>query len=173
MVSLLYKWLLAFVLMTGPEKPAVPWAAAHPIFLSVTQIEHNAKEKTLEVSCKLFTDDFEKTLRQHYSDKIELLNEPAKKQMNIIVNDYIQKHFSIKADGKPVILQFIGFEQEEEGIISYFQASNIASVKKITVFNNLLYEYKTEQMGIIHAIVNGNRKSTRLNNPDANAEFEF
>ena len=38
----------------------------HPIFVSVTEIEHNAKDKTLEISCKIFTDDFEKTLRLTY-----------------------------------------------------------------------------------------------------------
>ena len=172
MVSLLYKWLLAFTLVnnTGVEPAAT---IVHPIFVSVTEIKHNAKDKTLEISCKLFTDDFEKTLRQHYPSKIDLLNEKLKASMGVTVNDYIQKHFSIKADGKNVAFQFIGFEQQEEGIVSFFQANNIVSVKKIDVFNNLLYEYSNQQMGIIHVIVNGNRKSSKLNNPETNALFEF
>ena len=172
MVSLLYKWLLSFVLINNTGAwPAAP--IVHPIFVSVTEIEHNATAKTLEISCKIFTDDFEKTLRLHYPSKIDLLNEKMKAPMGIIVNGYIQKHFSIKVDGKNVPLQFIGFEQQEEGIISYFQANNIAAVKKIEVFNNLLYEYSNQQMGIIHSIVNGIRKSSKLNNPESNVGFEF
>jgi hypothetical protein len=70
-------------------------------------------------------------------------------------------------------MKFIGYEQQEEGITSYFQVDNIAKIKKIQVFNNLLYEFNIQQMGIIHAIVNGNRKSSKLNNPEANALFEW
>lgn len=174
MATMYYKWLMIFFLpfnsqFLSYEKKEI----FHPIFVSVTEIEHNAKDKTLEISCKLFTDDFEKTLRLQYPSKIDLLNEKLKASMGVIVNDYIQKHFSIKADGKNVALQFIGFEQQEEGIVSFFQANNIVSVKKIDVFNDLLYEYSNQQMGIIHVIVNGNRKSSKLNNPETNASFEF
>ena len=70
-------------------------------------------------------------------------------------------------------MKFIGYEQQEEGITSYFQVDNIASIKKIQVFNNLLYEFNVQQMGIIHAIVNGNRKSSKLNNPEVKALFEW
>ncbi len=171
MATLLYKWLLAFVLLHPATR--LPADKPHPIFVSVTEIEHNTKDKTLEISCKLFTDDFEKTLRKHYTSKIDLLDEKQKAAMGTIVNDYIQKHLTIKVDGRNTPLQFIGFEQQEEGIMSFFQASNIAAVKKISVFNNLLYDYSEQQMGIIHVIVNGNRKSTRINNPESSASFEF
>lgn len=170
MAAILYKWLFVFTLL-------FPGLAVtenvHPVYLSVTEIEHNAKEKTLEISCKIYTDDFEKTLRMHYPNKIDLMNDAAKPQMGPIVTDYIQKHFSVKADGKTVALQFLGYEKQEEAIVSFYQVNNIASVKKIEVTDNLLYEYQEQQIGIVHVTVNGSRKSTKLNNPDANAVFEF
>lgn len=170
MAAILYKWLFVFTLLF----PSLDMKENfHPVYLSVTEIEHNAKEKTLEISCKIYTDDFEKTLRMHYPNKIDLMNDAAKPQMEPIVNEYIQKHFSVKADGKAVALQFLGYEKQEEGIVSFFQVNNIAAVKKIEVFDNLLYEYKEQQIGIVHVTVNGNRKSTKLNNPDASVVFEF
>lgn len=168
----MYKWLgIIFLLINGIQLKEN--SALHPVFVSVTEIEHNAKDKTLEISCKIYTDDFEKTLRMHYPNKIDLMNRENRTQMGPIVSEYIQKHLSVKADGKPVALQFLGYEQQEEAIVSFYQAANIASVKKLQVFNNLLYEYQEQQIEIIHVTVNGNRKSTKLNNPDANAEFEF
>ncbi|MFT3683136.1 MAG: hypothetical protein QM791_22945 [Ferruginibacter sp.] len=167
-----YKWLFFFLMSFQASKPA-PVSNIHPFFVSVTQIEHNAKEQTLEVSCKIFTDDFEKTLRLHYKDKIDLLDEKMKNVMNPLVSGYILQHFSIKADDKPVQLKFIGFEQQEEGIVSYFEAGNVLSPKKITVFNNLLYEYQETQTGIIHVTVNGKRQSTKLENPASTGEFSF
>lgn len=166
MASILYKWLFVFVLSGFSN-------THHPVFVSVTEIEHNANNKTLEISCKIFTDDFETTLRKQYNTKVDLLDVKFKPAMNKLVNDYIQKHLSIKADGKPASLQFIGFEQQEEGIVSYYEVKNIAKVKKLEVMNNILYESKPQQMEIIHVMVNGVRKSSRLNNPDSTVVFSF
>ena len=145
----------------------------HPIYVSVTEIEHNAKDKTLEISCKIFTDDFEKALRQQYNTHIDLLNPKEKAAMEKMVSGYVMTHLLIKADGKPLALQYLGYEQQEEGIVSFYQVNNIASVKKLEVTDNILFEYKKEQISIIHTIVNGNRKSTKLVNPEEKAGFEF
>ena len=89
------------------------------------------------------------------------------------MSDYVQKHFSVKVNEQPVALQFLGFERQEEAIYSYWQANNITAVKKVNVTDNLLYDYKKEQISIIHVIVGGERKSTKLNNPDDKASFEY
>ncbi|HMI77727.1 MAG TPA: DUF6702 family protein, partial [Ferruginibacter sp.] len=67
----------------------------------------------------------------------------------------------------------LGYEQHEEGIMSYYQVNNIPSVKKLDITDNILFEYKKEQISIIHVIVNGNRKSSRLINPEEKTGFEF
>lgn len=153
--------------------PAHLETGIHPLYISVTEIEHNAREKTLEVTCKIFTDDFEKTLRQNYKGKVDLSQPANQAAMNKLVSDYVKAHLSISVDGKAVAMEFIGYEQQEEGIQSYYQVNNIPSLKRIDVFDNILYEYKKEQMSIVHVIVNGNRKSLRLNNPESKAVFEF
>ncbi len=150
-----------------------PETVSHPIYVSVTEIEHNAKDKTLEISCKIFTDDFEKTLRKAYKTYVDLLQPKDKNAMNNLVKDYVTKHLQLKVDGKAVALEFIGYEQEEEGIVSFYQVKNIPAVKKLDITDNILFEYKKEQISIIHTIVNGNRKSTKLVNPEDKYSFVF
>lgn len=150
-----------------------PGTGYHPIYVSVTEIEYNAGDKNLEISCKIFTDDFETVLRQTYKTHVDLLQPKDKAAMNKQVSDYIQKHLLIRADGKPVPLQFLGYEQDEDGITSYFQHNPLASVKKLEVTDNILFEYKKEQINIIHVLVDGKQKSTKLLNPEARAVFEF
>lgn len=171
MAGFLFKWLLigGFLL----PRPAPTNNVLHPIYVSVTEIEHNSKEKTLEISCKIFTDDFEKVLRQQYNTHIDLLNPKEKAAMEKFVSGYVLKHLVVKADGKAVALQFLGYEQQEEGIVSFYQVNDIAAVKKLEVTDNILFEYKKEQISIIHAKVNGNTKSTKLINPEKKASFEF
>jgi hypothetical protein len=175
MASILFKWSLLLSLINMPVFLNISGSSAelHPIFMSVTEIEHNAKDKTLEISCKIFTDDFEKTLRQLYKTPVDLINPKDKVAAGKMVSDYVQQHLSVAVNGKKQVLQFIGYEQQEEGILSYYQANNVAAVTKIDVTDNILYEYKKEQIEIIHVTVDGNRKSTRLNNPDDKASFEF
>lgn len=168
MASILYKWFFTAVtsfLLSGNT--------THPIYVSVTEIEHNAKEKTMEVSCKLFTDDFEKNLRSVYKVPVDLINPTNRSVMDKMVNDYVQQHLKITLDNKQLNLRYLGYEIIEEGIFSYYESVNIEKPSEVTVFNNLLYENQPEQMGLIHVTVNGNRKSTRLNNPENKASIRF
>lgn len=112
-------------------------------------------------------------MRNAYKTHVDLINPGNRANMDKLVNDYIQKHFSLKIDGKPVHLKYLGYEEIEEGIYSYFEADHISEVHTISIFNNLLYEYQQQQMGIMHVIVDGQRKSTKLNNPDSNTNISF
>lgn len=169
MAGILYKWFFSIttcLFLTG--------AAMHPIYVSVTEMELNSAQKTLELSCKLFTDDFEKVLRAQNKTAVDLINPGGRKAaMDKLVNDYVQAHLKISADGRPLNLKYLGYEIIEEGVNSYFEVSNVDGLKNISVFNNLLYEYSDQQMGLIHVTVNGNRKSTKLNYPETRASLSF
>ena len=162
MALLLHKWLLfgyaAFI---------------HPLFVSVTEINHNAQEKTLEISCKAFTDDLEKAIEKSANVKVDLFNVKDKAATEKAVAEYFKKHLVLKADGKPVQMEFIGFERESEATWSYFQVNNVSSLKKIEVTDNILYEASNDQINLLHVTVNGNRKSTKLDFPNTHAAFDF
>lgn len=185
MVSYFYKWL--FFLLPGSlfilnetsgyklSTPGIREAGVslHPYHVSVTEIEHNASDKTLEISCKLFTDDFENVLAQNYQKKVDLINPPDKAAMDTLVKKYVTSHLFISADGKPVKLTYLGFERDSEAVYSYFQVDDISSVKKIEITNKLLYDLFTDQLNLMHVIVEGKRKSSKLDYPATNVKFDF
>ena len=162
MAASFYKWLIvgAFNL-------------AHPFFVSVTEVNHNAKDKTLEISCKMFLDDTEKTLKKQLNTTVELVSPKEPKKAQQLLSDYVKKHLQIKIDGKPVTLEFVGYEVEGASIWSYFQVNNITVSKTVAVVNNILFDYKPEQVNIVHVTVKGTRKSTQLVNPNSKASFDF
>jgi len=159
---LLHKWLLLGY-----------WAFVHPLFVSVTEINHNAQEKTLEISCKAFTDDLEKAIEKSANVKIDLFNVKDKQAAEKAITDYFRKHLLIKVDGKALQIELIGFERESEATWSYFQVNNIPSVKKIDITDNILFEVSNDQINLLHVTVNGNRKSTKLDFPNAHAVFDY
>jgi hypothetical protein len=162
MAASFYKWLMIGV-----------WSFLHPFYVSVTEINHNAKEKTLEISCKLFLEDTEKALQKQLGIPVELTSPKDVKKAQQQVSDYVKKHLIIKIEGKPVTLEFIGYEAEGASLWSYYQVKNISTVHKIDISNNLLYEMYDSQISIVHAQVGNNKKSTRATNPETNMSFEF
>jgi hypothetical protein len=137
------------------------------------EINHNAKNKILEISCKIFTNDFEDILEKDYKTKVDLVNPPDKGAMDKLVNDYLRKRLALKVDNRPVNLSYVGFEKEDEAVYCYFEADNIASLKKIDVTNSILHDFSDQQINIIHCIVGGKRQSTKLDYPKSNASFQF
>ncbi len=145
----------------------------HPYYISVVEINHNAKDKILEISCKIFTNDFENTLEKNYKTKVDLVNPTDKGAMDKLISDYIKRRLFIKVDNKPVSFSYVGFEKEDEAVYSYFEVDNIAGVKKIDVINSILHDFSDQQINIIHCIVGGKRQSTKLDYPKTNASFDF
>jgi hypothetical protein len=145
----------------------------HPFHVSVIEINHNAAEKTLEISCKIFTDDFEKALAKNYKTKVDLINPPNKAVMDTLVKRYLLSHFSLKANGKAVVFNYLGFENDHEAAYGYIEVADVPSVSKVDIYTNIMYEMFDDQMNIFHVIVNGNRKSTRLNYPDKETIVTF
>ena len=82
--------------------------------------------------------------------------------MDKFVNDYVQRRLKIVVDGKIVALKYLGFEKIDEGIYSYYQADNIITPKKIEVTDNVLLEFNSQQMNLVHITVAGERKSVKL-----------
>ena len=150
-----------------------PIEKLHPFYVSVTEMFENKKAEILEISCKIFTDDFEKTLRMHYTNKIDLLNPPDKGVADKLIKDYINKHLTISIDGKMQTLVYVGYEKNEEGIECYFQINKPIIHSQVTIVNNVLFEYKPEQVNILHLTVNGKRQSKQLVNPNDRTTFNF
>lgn len=171
MAASVFKWLLlpllGGVLMAGKTREV------HPFHVSVIEINHNAADKTLEVSCKIFTDDFEKILTKNYKAKVDLISPPSKAAMDSLVKRYVLSHLAIKADGKPVTLNYLGFENEGEAAYSYIEIENVASVKKIEIATNLMHDLFDDQMNIVHVTVGGNRKSTKMDYPVTQTSIIF
>lgn len=162
MVAGLFKWFSIGVL-----------AFTHPFFVSVTEVEHNAQDKTLEISSKIFTDDLEAVLLKNYGTLVDFKKTNEKASQDKLVADYLKKHLVLKADGKPLNLDYVGFEEEREAIWVYCQVTGVATVKKLEMDISILHDYTNSQINLVHATVGGDRKSNKLDYPKRTVVFEW
>ena len=137
----------------------------------MTEIQHDKSNNSLELSVRIFTDDLEKTIRQTYTGKVDLLNMDEKANSEKLIQQYITKHLLLKADNKNLDLQFVGFETEEGSIWSYFECPNINSLQSLEVNNTLLYDYKEQQVNFIHFKATNLDETIKLSYPDNYKKF--
>ncbi|WP_018612630.1 DUF6702 family protein [Segetibacter koreensis] len=173
MKARLYRSALVIFLVTYLFFTPVQVYAYHPFYVSVTEMLLNSKTKSLEISCKMFAEDIEDVLKQNYKVPVDLGNDKMQAQNNKLINDYVLKHLSINLDARTTALKFVGFEKDNESVYCYYEVMNVPAIRKITVNNTILQDYKQEQINIMHVIVNGNRKSTKLDYPSNEAVFTF
>jgi hypothetical protein len=184
MIGMLNKWLILLPCMLvystdnfespgGSTNRSSTGLHLHPYYITVTELEYNPKDKELGMACKIFTDDFENTLKNQYHAKIDIYHPVDKALLGKRMADYITSHLRILVDGKQIPLNYLGYEIESEATWCYFSSPGIKSVKTVDIFNELLYDFKKEQINMMHVKVNGNRKSSRVTYPETHSKFDF
>src|SRR5260221_7882238 len=151
MAASLFKWLSAVVLTlfsgaNASQDASLETRALHPLYITVTEINHNAKDKILEISCKIFTNDLEVVLEKGAKTKVDLSNSKEKATTDKLIDEYIERHLRLKVDGKAAGLHFVGSEKEADGTWSYFQGNDVPAGEK---------DYAGEEL-VLHGIYSPN-----------------
>lgn len=145
----------------------------HPFYVSVTEIVHNKNTGTVQVSVRVFFDDFEKALEKKYKKKVNIIKPVDRKELDVLIAAYIKVHLKISANGKMLNLKYLGYEIAEDAAWCYFESADAGPVKQLNIKNDLLFEQHESQSNMIHVIVDGKRKSTKLDNPQSEAQFTY
>ncbi|HRG31638.1 MAG: hypothetical protein JNK69_13300 [Saprospiraceae bacterium] len=123
----------------------------HPFYVSVTKINHNEVSRHLEISCKIFTDDLEKALKKDSEQKPDLKNQASLDLNDKLIQEYLINKLKITIQQKNIELEYLGFENEEEATIIYFESKQIIPTPlEINVVNNFLTEIIPDQLNIVH-----------------------
>ena len=174
MVYIVSKWfLLLFLLGNNSDVHKPRKKTHHPFYVSVTEVNLNAAEQSLEISCKFFADDFEKTLEQNNKVQLDISSAKDKASFDKFIPGYINKHLNLSVGNKAATLSYVGFEKDNESVYCYFEVKNTTSLSQLAITNNLLYDLTHEQINIMHVTVNGKRQSSKLNYPAVKADFKF
>ena len=145
----------------------------HPFYVSVIDVNHNAKDKNVEISIKIFVDDLETTLKNNHHKNIDLNKSMNDVGVNKLVQQYIESKIQIAIDNKPQSMHYLGYEVQKESGWIFFEITDITHIKKINFNCNLLYDYQVKQMNIFNVKANGTEKNYKLDYPKNSLEFEW
>lgn len=158
--------LLSFIALTS-------FVSMHKYYVSVTDIEYVQKENTLQVTSRLFIDDFEAALKERYKENVALEKKELKSENNDLIQKYYTKQLKVEVNGERVPFHFLGFVFEDDQIISYFEIQEIQSIQKIKITNKLLFEIDNPQQNITHININSKKKSFLFEKENESGMLKF
>lgn len=139
----------------------------HPFHFSVTEIKYNHKTHTMEVSTRLFINDFEAILKKKYGVTCDLYKQAEDENVKKAVATYIQEHLQIKSGHKTIALQLLGAEREDDALWVFLESGIVPTPYQTTIHNTLLFDWFDDQSNIVHFEINGQRKSQKLTNSNS------
>lgn len=111
-------------------------------------------------------DDLENALNKKYGKSVHFLDQKYKAEINKELEHYTAEYLKLKSDNQFVKVNFVGYEEDHESVNIYLESEALSVPKKIETAVSLLYNLFDDQMNIIHIVINGERKSDKLNYPD-------
>ncbi|WP_333854573.1 DUF6702 family protein [Epilithonimonas sp.] len=145
----------------------------HPYHVGSMEFNYNQKSKSFEISGRFFMDDLENAINKKYEKNLHFLNPKSEKEMNEALKNYASEYVKLKVNNQFVKVKFIGYEEDKESVDIFLESETVANPKKVETAVSFLYNLFDDQMNIIHIVINGQRKSERLNYPDRYLFQEF
>lgn len=135
----------------------------HPIHVSVTEIEYNEKNKSLQIISRIYIDDLELSVqKQAKNESLDLIEPKNGMTTDKLLSSYLKEHFKIKLDGKPAKINYLAYEIEDLAIICYLEIENVKKLKTLEVTNDVIQEIHGDQSNLVHITYKGPVKSFRL-----------
>ena len=142
--------------------PLLSFVTAHKFYVSVTNIEHSKTDNALQITTRIFIDDFQKVLEMRYDLKEELTTEKNTKEVAQLMAKYLKKKLKIWVNGELKTFNFIGKKYEDDVTVCYLEVEGVAAVNSLEIENTILYELEEDQQNLVHVKIGDYRKSLLL-----------
>lgn len=145
----------------------------HPLHLSVSDLVVNPKTGGLEISHRIFLDDLEDALKEESGRSVDLSNPKNPQEVQALVGRYLQQHFKLILNGKPVKAHYLGYELEEDAIWAYMEVEKVGRLRTVEVQNTLFFNRYMDQLNLVHVSQKGETKSLRLDKKGSSGSLTF
>jgi hypothetical protein len=141
--------------------PLLMIIGAHKFYVSVTNVEYYDKGKALQITSRVFIDDFEKALEERYEVKTLLGTPKEILNAEVYIEKYLKAKFLVKINGEVVRYQFLGKKYDNDIMICFLEIPEIAlsQLNSIEIQNELLMDIFEEQKNILHYKILEKKKS--------------
>jgi len=163
-----YKFLI-FVFII----PLLAFTSMHKYYISVTQVNYIKEKESVQITSRIFIDDFENVLRSNFDKNITLAEKDEADIIDIYMNKYLQDKIKISINDKVVKFNFIGKEYEGDILRCYLEIETIKNIKSFSITNRVLFDLQNDQQNIVKTNINSKNKSVILTQKTPNTLLKF
>jgi len=133
----------------------------HKYYLSLTQIEYNKNQKSLEVIINVFMDDIELAINKEYAIDLNLTTKDELKDADVYFHNYLTKNLTFTIDNDIVTYNYIGKEYEGDLVYFYLEIAVKENPTSLEVFNTILLTYFEQQQNVVK-FKNGFKRQSKI-----------
>lgn len=126
----------------------------HKYYISLCEIEYVEDQKSIQIKLALFIDDIELTLNKNYNTTLYLATETEADNIDDIYEEYLTRHFNLKANNVEVPFTYIGKEYDDDIVRFYLEVTDIETLISLEIKNTCLFRDFQDQQNIIKIKVN-------------------
>ena len=145
----------------------------HKYYISVTQIEYVGEKQSVQIISRIFTDDFEKVLRERYDESITLDANKNETLIDSYIEKYLSEKIKIKIDGKDCQFKYLGKELDVDVVKVYLEIEGVKAISSFKITNKLLFDLFKDQKNMVKLNINSKKKSYLLTLQNDNALLNF
>ena len=146
---------------------------SHKYYLSLTQIEYNKDQDSLEVIINVFMDDIEFAINKEYSVDLRLTTKQELEDVDSYFQKYLRENLRFLVNKELVNYNFIGKEYEGDLVYFYLEVNVSDSPVSLEVYNTILVTYFEQQQNIIKFKNGSDRQSKILSKNTNKALLKF
>ncbi len=141
--------------------PLFAFTMAHKFYVSVTNVRYSEDDKAIQITSRIFIDDFENVLQERYGFDAELATKNESGDADAYLEKYLRTKFVVDINGKNVSYNFIGKKYDADVMICYIEVSKVdlTQTTSIQITNEILTDLFDEQQNIVHFNIDGKKKS--------------
>ena len=142
--------------------PLFAFSSLHKFYVSITQINYIQDKQSVQITSRIFIDDFENALRARHGKDITLAEKNEGQIINTHIEQYLKENIAIKINNSHTKLQFIGKEYEGDIMICYIEIEGIKNIASFEISNSVLFDLFKDQQNIVKTKINSKHKSAIL-----------
>ncbi|AYN66966.1 hypothetical protein D1013_06050 [Euzebyella marina] len=141
--------------------PLLSFAVAHKFYVSVTNVNYSEKDEAIQITSRVFIDDFDQLLLARYDLDAELASEQESPKADTYIEKYLRSKFLVSINGQPVSYDYIGKQYDADVVVLYIEVPKIdlSKTTSIEIENEILTDLYDEQQNVVHIKVKNKKKS--------------
>ncbi|MEM6708088.1 MAG: DUF6702 family protein [Pseudomonadota bacterium] len=153
-------------------------ATAHPLRLSLSEIEYRAEQSLLTISLRLFLTDVNEALVFDPNSAALAFCQPNESPNAVpLLLSYLYDYFYVKANGERVDLRIksktLSGEGANQALVLLIESEQAPPLRSLEIHNTVFTDLFFDQSNIVYLDVDGELKSFMLNKETPALRFSY